>query len=233
MPRSDRTELPLGGTAFLTDRATQAGPGDLRRVVLVGRPGAGKGVQGARLAKRLGVRHVSTGDLLRDEIVASSPLGVAVERIVNAGRLVPTELILAVVDANLDHRGYVLDGFPRTIAQAEALFSRPSIQPVVAIEIVVSARTALDRLIDRARIDDDPAVARARLETYEIETAPVLEWLDDHRLLVRVDGQSPPDFVERNLWHALRTLARIRNGSSLSDAWAIGGSRDVLPSRPV
>jgi adenylate kinase len=209
------------------------GGGDIRRVALVGRPGAGKGVQGARLAKRLGVRHISTGDLLRDEIAASSPLGVAVERIVNAGRLVPTELILAVVDANLDPCGYVLDGFPRTVAQAEALFSRPTVQPVVAIEIVVSARAALDRLIDRARADDDPAVARARLDTYETETAPVLKWLGDHRLLLRVDGQGTPDSVERNLWHALQSLRRIRGGASLSDAWAIGGSRDVLPSQPV
>jgi adenylate kinase len=211
----------------------KTGSGNVRRVLLVGRPGAGKGEQGARLARRLGVRHVSTGDLLRAEIAARSPLGVTVERIVNLGQLVPTELMLAVVDANLDERGYVLDGFPRTVTQAEALFERPLIQPVVAIEIVVSARTALDRLIDRARVDDDPVVARARLNTYDIETAPLLEWLNDHRLLLRVDGQGTPDSVERNLWHALRSFGRIPNGSSLSDAWAIGTSRDVRLSRPV
>ena len=113
------------------------------RVVIAGRPGAGKGTQGTRLARRLGVRHLSTGDLLRDAIAIQSSLGRAVERLVRAGRLVPTGLIVAIVESNLDTGGYVLDGFPRTVVQAEALFERDAFAPNVTIEIVVPTHIAL------------------------------------------------------------------------------------------
>ncbi len=86
-------------------------------MVLIGRPGAGKGTQGERLARRLGVRYVSTGHLLRHEIAMQSPLGTAVERLVGAGRLIPPGLIVTIVETNLDGGGYVLDGFPRTVMQ--------------------------------------------------------------------------------------------------------------------
>ena len=177
------------------------------RVVIAGRPGAGKGTQGARLARCLGAQYLSTGDLLRHEIAIESPLGSAVERIVAAGHLVPTGLIVAIVETNLVDGGYVLDGFPRTVAQAEALFEREALAPTIAIEIVVPPHIALARLTCRGRRDDDPDVARERLATYESETVPTLDWLDRRGILVRVDGQNSPGAVEENVVRALRPCA--------------------------
>lgn len=194
--------------------AAQCAGASAPRVVLAGRPGAGKGTQGRRLARRLGVQHLSIGDLLRHEIATGSALGNVVERLVTAGRLLPTELIVTIVKTNLDHRGYVLDGFPRTVAQA-ALFEREALSPTVAIEIVIPAHIALARLIARGRRDDDPAVARERLATYGTETLPTLVWLDRRGLLVRIDGHDTPDAVERNLWRELRHARPLRDRTSL------------------
>jgi adenylate kinase len=199
--------------------------------LVAGRPGAGKGVQGVRLARRLGVQYISTGDLLRTEIAAGSALGGAVERLVAAGRLIPSGLITAIVESNLDGHGYVLDGFPRTVSQAEALFAQPALAPSIALEIVVSERVALGRLGRRARPDDDPAVVRARLASYEAETVPTLEWLDHRILVLRVDGHNAPDAVERNIWTELKRAGRVRQGSSLSDAWAIASRRNDATAR--
>jgi adenylate kinase len=202
------------------------------RVVIAGCPGAGKGTQGARLACRLGVQHLSTGDLLRDAIAIQSSLGRAVERLVRAGRLVPTGLILAIVESSLDTRGYVLDGFPRTVAQAEALSGRGMLAPNVTIEIVVPVDTALARLAARGRTDDDPGIARNRLTIYETETLPALALLDRHATLVRVDGDDLPHVVEQRVMKAflsarrsdetpdtrLRAVASRRDNSSVSVA---------------
>lgn len=177
--------------------------GSLPRIVLAGRPGAGKGTQGTRLARRLRVQYLSTGDVLREEIASGSPLGSAVERLVNSGRLVPTGLIVAVVQTHLGDRGYLLDGFPRTVAQAKALFDRNALAPSVAIEIVVPTNVAVERLTARGRADDAPSVARERLVTYETETIDALDWLDRRGLLIRIDGDALPDVVETRVWLAL------------------------------
>lgn len=202
------------------------------RVVLAGRPGAGKGVQGVRLARRLGVQYLSTGDLLRREIMLQSPLGRAVDRLVVAGRLVPTGLIMAILDTNLDGRGYLLDGVPRTVAQAKTLLAHAARAPTVAIEIVVAENVALGRLMARGRHDDDPAVARDRLAVYNEQTVPALEWLDRLRRLVRVDGHDSPDVVERRMWRALRDFGRACGGS-LSDAFGTGNARGSSRSAEV
>jgi adenylate kinase len=186
------------------------------RVLLVGRPGAGKGTQGARLADRLGVPYLSTGDLLRSEIAAGSPLGREVDSVVNAGELIPTAVIIAIVEAVLtgdgldgdrlsddcpDGDGYVLDGFPRTVEQAVALTSHPGLEPHIAIEIVVPPATALARLVDRGRVDDGISVARRRLAVYEAETVPMLAYLTGHRLLFDVNGQQDADLVADDVWN--------------------------------
>jgi adenylate kinase len=180
-------------------------------VVVAGRPGAGKGTQGARLALRLGVQHLSTGDLLRNEIAIQSSLGRAVERLVLAGCLVPTGLIIAIVETNLDGGGYVLDGFPRTVVQAEALFATDALAPTIAIEIVVPARVALARLIARGRSDDTESVATTRLATYATETEPALDRLERRGLLAQVDGHDARDVVEQRV---MREIARGRRPRS-------------------
>ena len=161
------------------------------------------------------MQYLSTGDLLRDEIMAGSSLGSAVERLVNAGRLVPTGLIVAIVESNLDGRGFVLDGFPRTVVQAETLLAHAALAPTVAIEIDVAEPVAFDRLVRRGRRDDDPAVARERLAIYDAETAPALDILARRGLLVRVDGHDVPDAVARNVWRAFRDIRAAIRGTSV------------------
>lgn len=206
-----------------TDRHME---GAARRVVVAGRPGAGKGTQGARLARRLGVQYLSIGDLLRHEIAIVSPLGSAVERLVGAGRLVPTGLIVAIVESNLVEGGYVLDGFPRTVEQAEALFNREALVPTFAIEIVVPAHIALARLVARGRRDDELTVADERLAIYETETVPTLDWLDRRGILMRVDGNDSPDAVEQHVSRALARACPPRDGSSGSNARIVPLMRD-------
>jgi len=159
-----------------------------------------------------------------------SPLGDAVERLVSAGRLVPSGLIVAIVESKLNGHGYVLDGFPRTVAQAKVLLEREAIAPTVAIEIVVSAGVALERLLGRGRLDDGLAVVRNRLAIYDAETAPAVDWLDQRGLLMRVDGHDSADIVEHSIWRALQHFRRASSGSSLSDAYRIGTARDVSRS---
>jgi adenylate kinase len=190
--------------------------GPAPRVLLVGRPGAGKGTQGARLADRLGVPYLSTGDLLRSEIAAGSPLGREVDTVVNAGELIPTALIIAIVEAVLtgigpDGDGYVLDGFPRTVEQAVALTSHPGLEPHIAIEIVVPPATALARLVDRGRVDDGISVARRRLAVYEAETVPMLAYLTGHRLLCQVSGEDDADVVADDMWRACTQNDALRD----------------------
>jgi adenylate kinase len=170
------------------------------RIILAGRPGAGKGTQGARLAQRLGVPYLSTGDLLRREIAAGSSLGRVVEDVVQSGELIPTALIIAIVESCLDGDGYVLDGFPRTVDQAVAVTSSSGLEPHMAIEIVVPAATALARLTERGRTDDDVDVARRRLVVYETETVPMLGYLNRLGLLRSVNGKDHPEVVAENIW---------------------------------
>jgi adenylate kinase len=190
-------------------------------VLLVGRPGAGKGTQGARLADRLGVKYLSTGDLLRAEIEAGSPLGREVDSVVNAGELIPTALIIAIVESFLggdspDGDGYVLDGFPRTVEQAVAVTSHAGLEPHIAIDIVVSPATALARLVDRGRADDGISVARRRLAVYETETVPMLDYLTGHRLLRQVNGEQPADLVADDVWQECMLHEALRNRSTRS-----------------
>lgn len=203
------------------------------RVVIAGCPGAGKGTQGTRLACRLGVQHVSTGELLRDAIASQSSLGRAVERLVHAGRLVPAGLIVAIVESNLDTGGYVLDGFPRTVVQAEALLTREALVPHVTIEIVVPMGIALARLAARGRTDDDPGVARDRLAVYETETLPALALVDRLALLVRVDGDDLPHVVQQHVMQAFLRARRSNATLSPTELRAVTSARDArrFPSR--
>ncbi|MCI4373252.1 MAG: nucleoside monophosphate kinase, partial [Thermoplasmata archaeon] len=171
----------------------------MHRIVFLGPPGAGKGTQAAVLAKSLGIPHLSTGDLLRSAVAARSPLGLAAEAHMAAGRLVPDSLVLEILEERVGRndaaRGFLLDGFPRNLAQAEALDRRAPIDVVVAFEIpvdqllprltgrrscptchsVYNVETRPPRVPDRCdldgtplvqRPDDRPEAVRIRLEVY-------------------------------------------------------------------
>ncbi len=176
------------------------------RIFLVGRPGAGKGTQGARLAQRLDVQYVSTGDLLRKAIEARTPLGTAIEKVINSGNLLPAELIISLVESCIEGDSYVLDGFPRTVAQAVAITSQASNSPPIAIEIAIPTNVALDRLTHRGRSDDDITIARRRLVVYETETVPMLNYLQSCGLLHRIDGDAPADIVEQTIWQRVSVV---------------------------
>jgi adenylate kinase len=208
------------------------------RLIVLGRQGAGKGTQCSRLAHRLGVTHISTGDLMRAEITRRSPVGRQIERFVAMGDLVPDDVVLDLVatslgDAATRAPGYLLDGFPRTLAQGQALFEVLGAGAAdLALEIDVPAHVVRDRLggrrvcamcrritavtrgdesrlCDRCngvltrRPDDQPEAIARRLALYEQQAAPLLLWLDSQGLLVTVDGNGDPDEVHDRIVHAV------------------------------
>ena len=164
------------------------------RAVLFGRQGAGKGTQCVQLAAKYGSPHISTGDMLRAAVSEGTQFGRRADACMQAGELVPDEVIIGIVRERLAkpdavRHGFLLDGFPRTSAQAEALLEAmgpEGLDVVINLDVPLDVVTA--RLKGRGREDDtDEAIAR-RLELYERETAPVLQWFDDKGLLVQVDG---------------------------------------------
>ncbi|HEX5366471.1 MAG TPA: nucleoside monophosphate kinase [Acidimicrobiales bacterium] len=186
------------------------------RVVLVGAPGSGKSTQGPALAAHLGVPYLATGDLLRQAAESGSSLGRRVAEVVERGELVPDDVVVAVLAAALgdDATGYVLDGFPRTVAQAEALDagSTPLAPPDLVAHLDVDEAVLRRRLTRRAqaaeRADDtDPEVVEKRLRVYREETRPLLDHYRRRGRLVVVGGDGPPDEVGRQLRAAVAGAA--------------------------
>lgn len=182
-----------------------------RRILFLGPPGAGKGTQAAMLARALKVPHISTGAMLRDAVAAGSDLGKRVESVMAAGDLVSDELVVAIVDERLaqdDARcGYLLDGFPRNVAQARALNDAVvnAIGTVVLLEVEVDELVArlLKRAEEEGRADDNEETIRRRLEVYERETAPLVAHYGD--AVIRVDGVGTIDEVFSRIALALAT----------------------------
>jgi adenylate kinase len=184
------------------------------RLVLVGPPGSGKGTQGPAIAKRLGVPYLSTGDVLRAQVAAGTELGRRVGDLIDRGELVPDDLMVAVVAAALgDHAtedGYVLDGFPRTLPQAQVIerADSPLGAPDLAVHIAIPDRVVHERLERRAREesradDADPEVIDRRLRVYADETEPLLDNYRRRGSLVTVDGDRTPELVTAAILAAL------------------------------
>jgi adenylate kinase len=163
-------------------------------VLMLAPPGGGKGTQGTRLAAELGVVHISSGDTLRAAVAADTPLGREVAAHVAAGRLAPDELVTqAVLPALEGHDGYVLDGFPRTLAQTDGL----DFDAVVYLDVPAPALER--RLLARGRADDVPDVIARRLRQYEEETRPLIEHYRALGVLHEVDGDRPADAIAADL----------------------------------
>ena len=194
------------------------------RLVLLGPPGAGKGTQATRIAGRFAIPQLSTGDMLREAVASGSVLGARVKDIMERGDLVPDDVVISVVADRMDHsdaaNGFVLDGFPRTVAQAEALdreLATRRIKLDAVLELEVDEGVLLVRVQGRAdaaakqgqpvRCDDNPDVFKTRLKAYRAQTAPVTEYFRSQGLLNVVDGLQSIDVVTEELVAVLSAFA--------------------------
>ncbi|MCU1457969.1 MAG: adenylate kinase [Actinomycetia bacterium] len=184
------------------------------RVVLLGPPGSGKGTQGVALAQHLGVPYVSTGELLRAQSGHDTELGRAVAARINGGDLVPDEMLLDAVReplaAAFEAGGYVLDGFPRTVSQAQ--YADRIGAPERVVYLAVPDDVARQRVAGRSaasRADDaDPDAVEHRLQAFHSETEPLLDFYDDRGVLARVDAAQPPALVRAAILDALAAEGR-------------------------
>jgi len=173
----------------------------MTRLVILGKQGAGKGTQCALLVKHYGIPHVSTGDMLRAAVAEGTDLGLQAKEIMEAGELVSDDLILGIVRERLAEPdaqvGFLLDGFPRTEVQARELIAMLAPNAInVAIDIEVPDNVVTERMLARGRADDSPEAIQRRLELYQIETAPLLEFFSSQGILISVDGLGTEDEVQ-------------------------------------
>jgi|YNPMSStandDraft_1061717.scaffolds.fasta_scaffold01435_17 adenylate kinase len=185
------------------------------RIVFIGPPGAGKGTQAALVVGRYGIAHLSTGDMLRAARDAQTELGKLADQYMSAGQLVPDEIILKIVQERLQaddcRRGYLLDGFPRTLAQAEALdrmLSQDGTPLDVVLELRVPEEELFRRLSGRGRADDKPEVIRQRLVAYRQQTEPLLDYYQRRGLLQTIDGLGTVEEIFQRIQQVLDPLAK-------------------------
>ena len=193
------------------------------RLVLLGPPGAGKGTQAIRIVKRVSIPQLSTGEMLREAVAEGTAFGLRVRHIMDRGELVPDDVVVSVIANRIDHsdaaNGFILDGFPRTVAQAEALdreLATRGIKLDTVLQLEVDEDALLIRTRGRAeeaankcepvRRDDNPEVFKTRLDVYREQTAPVTEYYRSQGLLNIVDGLQPIDVVTDQLTAALAAL---------------------------
>ena len=194
------------------------------RIVLLGPPGAGKGTQAKELVSKYGIVQLSTGDMLRAAVAAGTPVGLKIKDIMARGALVPDEVVVAIVSDRIDQpdakRGFILDGFPRTVPQAEAL-DRMLAKKALRLDAVVELKVDPDILIRRIghrveqtklrgealRPDDNPEVLKQRLAAYDAQTAPLVAYYRNQGALRTVDGMASVEEVASAIGRALADAA--------------------------
>ena len=194
------------------------------RLILLGPPGAGKGTQAARLVLNLGVPQLSTGDMLRAAVAAGTPIGLKAKAVMESGGLVSDEIVVGIINERISQpdakKGFILDGFPRTVKQAEDLESMLAAKGLkldAAIELTVDAAKLVDRIVTRAaeakaagqpvRKDDDPEVFKSRLAAYERDTAAVTPFYRQRGLLRQVDGMASIEDVAKAIDEVVSEVA--------------------------
>jgi adenylate kinase len=182
------------------------------RLVLVGPPGAGKGTQAEHLAERLDVPHISTGDLFRSNLRDRTPLGVEAKRFIDAGDLVPDKVTVDMVSERLNEPdtadGFILDGFPRTVSQAESLaglLQNNDSELDAVVELTLPDDTVVKRLLGRGRSDDTEEVIRRRQQVYRHDTTPLLGFYRSR--LVSVDAVGAVEEITDRLFRILQGTA--------------------------
>lgn len=181
----------------------------MTNIILLGPPGAGKGTQAKILEDGKALKQLSTGDMLRAEIAATSPLGVRVKNIIESGALVSDDIMIEMISNRIDQEdcnaGFILDGFPRTVPQAEALdkmLAEKGRDLNFVIQLVVDENALLSRIEKRAsesatgpRADDNAEALKKRLDVYREQTAPILPYYEGRGILQKVDGMAPIEQV--------------------------------------
>jgi adenylate kinase len=183
------------------------------RLLLIGAPGSGKGTQAELLAKRFGIAHISSGDLLRQNVRDETPFGLLIKQYVDKGDLVPDSLVMDILRKPVlaaARTGYVLDGFPRTVEQAKAAYA--VVHPLgaevqAAIHLDVPDAELVRRLLARQRGSDDTAeVIEHRLQVYRERTMPLLEYYAGREWMFTVDGSQPPEEVHEDIVRRIQKL---------------------------
>ena len=182
----------------------------MTRLVILGKQGAGKGTQCAFLVDHFGIPHISTGDMLRASVAEGTELGLQAKAIMEAGDLVSDELILGIVKERLNQpdaqNGFLLDGFPRTDAQAQGLVEMLAPQGIdAAIDIEVPDDVVTQRMLARGRDDDTPEAIERRLHLYQEETAPLLSFFSSRGVLTAVDGLGTEQEVKSRIIDAIES----------------------------
>ncbi len=188
------------------------------RIVFLGAPGSGKGTQASKVRSELGIAHISTGDLLRAQVKAGTALGIKAKTVMDAGQLVSDDVVLGMLEDRLaaadTQPGFILDGYPRNLVQAnalDALLTRIE-QPLdVVVLLAVPSELIVSRLAGRAqaegRKDDTPETVRERLRVYGVQTEPVIGFYRDAGKLIEVDGVGEVDEVNARILAAIRVPA--------------------------
>ena len=185
-----------------------------RRLLLLGPPGAGKGTQASRLVSQLGIPQISTGDMFREAVAAGTDLGRQLKQTMDRGELVSDEIVIAVTGERLDREdageGFILDGFPRTVAQAEALdglLEGMGTKLERCVALVVDEEAVIQRLLKRAEIegrsDDNEETIRNRMRVYREQTEPLVAYYRERGVLAEVDGMGGIEEVARLIQGAL------------------------------
>lgn len=182
------------------------------RLILLGPPGAGKGTQALRLVQHFGIPQLSTGDMLRAAVAAGTPVGLKAKAVMDSGGLVSDEIVVGIIRDRIAEadakKGFILDGFPRTVTQAEALddmLKSEGLKLDAVIELIVDQTKLVARIVNRAaeakavgqpvRKDDDPEVFKTRLEAYNRDTAIVAPYYEKAGKLTKIDGMQAVDAV--------------------------------------
>ena len=221
------------------------------RLILLGPPGSGKGTQAQRLIQKYGIVQLSTGEMLRAAVAAGTPVGLQAKDIMANGGLVPDEIVIGIISDRIDQpdarKGFILDGFPRTVPQAEALdelLKKKHLKLDAVIELRVNESALLDRVEKRAaetrargeevRVDDTPEVLTKRLAQYRAMTEPLIHYYSERRKLLTVDGMMTIEHVTREINRILAAIGAVepKSAKAATPAKRTAGAKKAARKAP-